>query len=145
MVSNPSWFTRDIHPGMTGRDVVALQALLGAKQSGVLDDETLVLVRGVQRLAKQKQTGVVDESTARAVGERERAKESLPPVWFTGELGCGDHDPVVPVVRNILQVPPLHQPLFDCELCDAVKRFQGERGLKVTGRVDASTAVALGE
>lgn len=141
----PSWFTRDIYPGDAGRDVIALQAALGVPQSGVLDDYTEAYVRGVQRVAKKKTDGIVDDETAAVIGERERTKAGLAPSWFEHDACFGHHCPCVLHIRNVLEVPHVGQPDFDERLESAVKRFQGTRGLKVTGCVDKETAVAIGE
>lgn len=141
----PSWWHRDLFPGDRGRDVSALQAVLGIPQTGEFDEYTEAYVRGVQRVAKKSASGVVDAETAEAVGERARAKEGCAPAWFEHDAAEGHHCPCVLLIRNVLEVPHVGQPDFDARLSDAVKQFQGTRGLKVTGVVDKVTACQIGE
>lgn len=144
-MSPPTWFSRVIYPDDYGPDVAAVQALLGLPTTGRYDGLTQSYVRGVQFLSGKQRTGVVDAETAEVLGERARVQEGLAPTWFEHEAGEGHHCPCVLAVRQLLEVPHVGNPDYDVTLADAVKRFQGNRGLEVTGVVDAETAKLLGE
>lgn len=143
---SPAWYRRIIYPGDSGLDVVSMQAALGVPTTGVYDEYTESYVRGVQRVANKEMDGVVDADVAEQIGERARIQAGLAPAWFEHDAELGHHCPCVLAIRQALNgLPHTGQPDFDERVADEVKRFQGNRGLDVTGVVDKETASALGE
>ena len=124
----PSWFYRDIFAGDTGKDVLAVQRLVGGLSTGVMDEDTIARVRGVQRAARSPVTGVVDADTALALGER--ATQGLVPEWFE----AGD-----------LSVLPTLLRCREWDVANALRRFQSHHHIYPTGEVDEATAIALGD
>lgn len=107
--------------------MAALQSLLALYPSGVLDEATLVRVRGLRASAGLPVRDVVDADTAIVAGERARTLTGVPPVWFPQDAAR--------ICTRILGDSGE----------DAVRRFQSGRGLRVTGVVDVETAIALGD
>lgn len=123
----PAWFHRALRAGDAGPDVAAVQSILHCHASGVLDEATGAVVRGVQVRSGLPVTGEVDEATAAVIGPRERQVRAVPPLWFGG-----DHDAAL--ARILGASDP-----------DTLRRFQSGRGLPATGVVDGVTAVELGD
>jgi murein L,D-transpeptidase YcbB/YkuD len=65
------------------------------------------------------------------------------PSWFSRDLGIGDVDPAVELLRRKLGLPPSQ--VFDVDLELHVRAVQKAHGLPATGFVDAETAEAVGE
>lgn len=55
--------------GNTSDAVDVVQTKLRAVRTGIYDEQTIVRVRGYQRLFGLKVTGIVDEQTASMIGE----------------------------------------------------------------------------
>lgn len=127
----PEWFTRPLVVGDRGSDVVVVQRKLGVKPTGLFDRGLEVVVRGYQFCMGLAQTGQVDEETAAELGQE--AGYDLKPDWFTKDIRCGD--PGWSVVADRLGSDDV----------DALKRFQGNNGLRPTGVVDEWTARKLGQ
>lgn len=138
----PRWYYRDLTLGDEGDDVLIVQRKVDAPMTGKYDGETSARVRGVQRKKKLKETGEVDKPTAEALGEKPGSGQT--PAWFEGECAPGCSGPCVAQVRILLHQPalPVH---FDNTLEDAVRRFQSENGLKISGIVDKKTAILLAD
>jgi len=126
----PAWFRRTLVKGASGPDVGAVQSILRCYPSGVMDEWTLAVVRGVQVAHGLPVTGRVDAETAAVIGPREREVREMPPEWFGQEYATAEA-----AVRRILGAADE----------DTVRRFQSAHQLTVTGRVDAATAVAMGD
>lgn len=138
----PRWFRRELTLGDEGHDVMIVQRKVDATMSGKYDDETAARVRGVQKKKGLKQSGRVDAATAEELGEKPGA--GLTPDWFDGDCRPGCSGPCVAQVRILLGQPNLPVD-FDRDLEDAVRRFQSENELDVTGVVDEQTAVVLAD
>ena len=136
----PSWFTRELTAGDSGRDVAVVQRLLGLSVSGEWGDHTTVALRGAQRAARIAPTGVVDEETATMLGER--ATSGLTPDWFTRPVHPGSDDIAVDAVSSALG---LVSGASNREWDSAVRRFQSQYGLDLTGVVDEATARLIGD
>ena len=122
----PTWYRRPLKAGDRGNDVLIVQRLLGLPLSGVLDEPTRIIVRGLQRQLRLPATGDVEELTAVALGEQEGF--GLLPEWWTGDVGPGD-----PQWDYALE-------LIGAEDVDGLRRFQGNHRLPPTGVVDEETA-----
>lgn len=138
----PRWFHREITIGDEGPDVLVVQRKVDAPMSGKYDSETSARVRGVQKKRGLKQSGKVDKATAEELGEK--AGSGQKPEWFDGDCRPGCSGPCVAQVRILLGQPNLPVD-FDQDLEDAVRRFQSENDLKVTGVVDDTTATLLAD
>ncbi len=139
----PRWFTRELGLADEGDDVLIVQRKIDAPLTGVFDDDTAARVRGVQKkMGRKKQSGVVDAETAKTLGDKPTA--GAVPEWFEAECGPDCACPAVAVIRRLVGQPNLPV-YYDNSLEDAVRRFQSEHGLKLTGRVDEATAVALAD
>ena len=110
--------------------------------TGKFDGETSARVRGVQRKRKLKESGVVDKQTAKALGPK--PAEGQKPEWFTEPCKQGCSCPAVAEIRILIRQPNLPA-YFDKDLENAVRRFQSENGLKVSGIVDEKTATLLAD
>lgn len=124
----PSWWYRILYPGDSGPDVVTLQTLLGAPQTGVVDQDTQARLRGRQRAAQGLPDGVCDLRTALLIGDV--ATAGLIPAWWPDEV-----DEILPV--------KLRCGTSDVE--SAVRRFQSHHHIPPTGVVDETTAIAIGD
>jgi peptidoglycan hydrolase-like protein with peptidoglycan-binding domain len=138
----PTWFTREIGYGDEGDDVLIVQRKVDAPMTGTYDNDTAARVRGVQKRMDAEQTGVVDAEVAERLGEK--ATAGLVPEWFTEPCEPDCHCPAVAEIRRLVGQPNLPV-YYDSSLSDAVRRFQSEHGLTVTGTVDEATAVALAD
>lgn len=138
----PVWFHREIVEGDEGDDVVIVQRKLLAPLTGVMDRNTITRVRGFQRKHELEETGTVTKKTAEKLGEKQ--SKGTVPDWFTDTVDLGHSGPAVTAVRHALRQAnlPVH---YDPALADAVRRFQAEAGLKVSGKVDRKTAIALAD
>lgn len=136
----PSWFTRELAEGDTGRDVGVVQRLLGLRISGEWGDHTTVAVRGAQAAAQLPTTGIVDDATATMLGEQ--ATHGLTPTWFTKPVHPGSDDIAVSIVASALGLNPASTAL---EWASAVRRLQSANGLALTGVVDIATATTIGD
>ena len=137
----PAWWTRTIEAKDTGADVAVVQRRLGAYQTGEYDEQTQQLVRGLQKAKGLEVTGSVDKETAIAVGERKR--KGLTPGWFTRTIRLWDEGDDVREARKALGFTNgdnRHDP--DSEA--AVRRYQSEHGLALTGEIDEGIAKAIG-
>lgn len=68
-MSTPAWWHEDLYMGMTSDAVDVVQTKLRAIRTGIYDEQTIVRVRGYQRLFGLPITGIVDQSTAELIGE----------------------------------------------------------------------------
>lgn len=127
-MSHPAWWWRVLTVGDTGADVSALQRMLLAPVTGVVDEDTRARVRGVQRVNGLPLSGDCDVDTANAIGEL--STFGLPPAWWPDLV-----DEVLPVK---LRCRPDGLP-------DAVRRFQSTHRIPPTGVVDERTAIAMGD
>jgi len=132
----PSWFRREILPGDTGGDVNTARRLL-LLPPGPWDEEARHRLRG--------RTGasgwVLTAELAEMLGETEAA--GLPPTWWQRELSPGMAGDDVASLRERLGLDP--GDVYDRELEDAVRRWQSAHELPLTGCVDESLAILLGE
>lgn len=124
---SPLWWSRDLQIGDHGRDVEAVQQLLGLPITGHFDYDTAAAVRGLQMVQRLDRSGVVDEETASVLGPR--AQDHLPPSWWSSPLKPGDED------YEEVALP------FGGE--DGVRRTQGQYGIYPTGVIDQQTALLL--
>ena len=131
----PQWFTRPLIVGDTGPDVVVVQRKLGVRPTGLFGPGDSAVVRGYQYAMGLQPSGQVDDATAVELGEA--AGHDLLPDWWTGEAVTSIH-PLWPTVVRLLDAPV-------GGAVDALKRFQGNNGLSVTGVVDEWTARRLGQ
>lgn len=140
--ATPVWWYREIWPGDEGDDVLIIQRKLGCEMTGVMDDRTIVRIRGLQRKHGLEESGIVSKDTADKLGEKE--SKGREPEWFTRSLEVGDDGEDVTALRKALRAP-LKPTFFDHHLEQAVRRFQSSVGLKPTGKVTKRTAVELGD
>lgn len=138
-MSTPLWYHRPLMGGERGRDVDIVQRKLGAPATGVYDDETRQLVRGLQEVNHLMPTGWVDEHVAAILGEA--ADHKLTPEWFTRTLRPGDRGQDVAALRERLGLVP--SPSFDDETRRAVLRFQSAHDMKLTGIVNEQLSLKL--
>lgn len=68
-MSTPAWWQSDMYKGDTSPGVDVVQTRLRAIRTGIYDDQTIVRVRGYQRLFGLPVTGIVDSATAEMIGE----------------------------------------------------------------------------
>lgn len=140
----PAWFTRELSLGDEGPDVLIVQRKVDAPMTGVFDDDTAARIRGVEkRMGRKEQTGVVDAGVAEVLGEKPGAGQR--PEWWCGEAvtrGCACE--CVANLRILLGQPNLPVD-FDQDFEDAVRRYQSENGLPVTGVADEATVVHLAD
>ena len=134
----PQWYTRPLHGGESGRDVEVVQSKLGIL-TGVYDDGTRALIRGLQRTLGLTVDGVVGPLTANALGEA--ADHALPPVWFSRDLRIGCEGEDVASLRSSLGLPSGSS--YDDETRRAVLRFQSAHGLELSGVVNVGIAMQL--
>lgn len=127
-MSHPSWWHRILYDGDAGPDVAVLQTLLGAPQTGVMDQNTLARLRGFQRAQTRPPDGVCDVDTARLIGDV--ATAGLVPAWWPDEV-----DEVLPIKLRC-KVSALEA---------AIRRFQSQHHIPPTGVVDETTAIILGD
>ena len=138
----PSWFTREIVEGDEGPDVLIVQRKLGARMTGVMDQQTMTRVRGFQKKHGLEETGTMTRKTAKKAGEK--AAKGQAPEWFDRPLTEGDTGEDVSALRATIGQPDLPN-YYDNILADAVRRFQAEVGIKPSGKLDKATAVALAD
>lgn len=131
----PVWYVRPLVVGDRGADVVVVQRKLCIRPDGEYSLGTAEVVRGYQRAMGLDPTGVVDAETADVLGEE--AGAGLLPDWYKG-ADLSEGEPGWDVVVRLLEVEPQRA-------TDALKRFQGNNGLPVTGIVDEWTARRLGQ
>lgn len=139
----PRWWPGEHYYEQDGDWLRVVQRKIGAPLTGRYDDETEARIRGVQMAHDIEPTGKVDEETAEVLGEP--ADAHLPPEWYQGELQLWDHSRSVWAVRCRLGLPVKRDDRFDPDVESAVRRFQSGHGLPVTGVVDETTAIELGE
>ena len=126
----PHWFVRPLTVGDTGPDVAVVQRKLGTLPDGAFTLGLAAVVRGFQSARGAPPTGQVDDDTAGLLGEE--TGYGRVPDWYGTAQGPG-------VVADLLGVTS------QADLRDAVKRFQGNNGLPVTGVVDEQTARVVGD
>jgi len=126
----PRWFHRTLYNGDQGSDVALVQRKLGASITKTMDDSTVALVRGFQRLHGLPITGVVDLLTAVELGEN--ATYGLVPTWFQ------------PVLDESLLREALHIRSF-VSLEDAIRRFQSAHGHYPDGVLTEALAIEIGD
>ncbi|HRJ68634.1 MAG TPA: L,D-transpeptidase family protein, partial [Beijerinckiaceae bacterium] len=78
------------------------------------------------------------------LGSAPAAEAGRPKLTFGPVLTQGMSDARVPIVRDLLGLPPADTAVFDRTLADSLKAFQRERGLRASGRLDRATTAALG-
>jgi hypothetical protein len=113
---------------MEGKDVEAVQQLLGLVRTGHYNYDTASAVRGMQMIQRLPITGEVDEETATVLGPR--AQDALYPEWFAS----------VPIAPGNLLYDLLAES-FGGE--DGVRRTQGQYGIVPTGIIDEQTALII--
>lgn len=138
----PAWFTRELVEGDEGDDVLIVQRKLGAFPTGVMDQQTMTRIRGFQKKHGLEETGTMTKKTAAKAGEK--AAKGQTPDWYERALSEGDTGDDVLSLRHAVGQPDLPN-YYDNTLADAVRRFQSEVGIKPTGKLDKSTAVALAD
>jgi peptidoglycan hydrolase-like protein with peptidoglycan-binding domain len=103
-------------------------------------------VRGLAQKKKVETEGEVNEDVAKELGETSTAH--LAPRWFREEQELGSEGPDVQRARDLLGLTSArgvrNENRYDPDMEKAVRRFQSDRGIKPTGRLDAETARALG-
>lgn len=124
----PLWYRRPLVVGDRGRDVEAVERLLGLPITGTYSDYTERAVRGAQARLGLPQVGGVDEATALGLGSL--AEESDLPDWWKGEP-LWEGSPEWGLVLNTRDM-------------DWLRRLQGQHGITPTGVVDEQTARLLG-
>lgn len=130
----PNWFTRPLTVGDRGSDVAVVQRKMFVMPTGEFDEGLAAVVRGYQSVMHLHTSGVVDELTAEALGEE--AGADLLPDWYKGQ-------PVYPGIQGWDVVVRLLGAKTDAVA--ALRRFQGNHGLRPTGVVDEWTARKLGQ
>lgn len=135
----PGWYRRPLVRGDYGPDVEVLQRRLGLDDTGVLDERTIVYIRGLQRIRNLPVTGEVDDATAVAIGESARA--GLPPLWFTRPLSLGDAGADVFALRMVLDIPASWE--FDEETEAAIRRLQSKNRLTPDGVLTEQLSLLL--
>ena len=125
-MNTPAWFHRELYPGDSGPDVLAVQRLCGAMKTGVMDEDTLARVRGLQGTLQREITGVVDHALAVQMGNV--ATYGLLPAWFTAQDWSS-----------------LPARLGGSADENAIRRFQSHHHIPPTGLIDETTAIALGD
>jgi peptidoglycan hydrolase-like protein with peptidoglycan-binding domain len=147
--------------GSTGPAVTKLQQAIMATglflrggADGVFGPVTATGVRSVQRVNGFPETGVVDEATARVLGLLSGSGGTSTGGGGGGSTanGYAKYDErgsrVVALQRALIRagiaVRGGADGMFGSGTAGAVMKFQRQRGLRVTGRVDQATANALG-
>ncbi len=65
-----AWYDRRIYAVTTDREregVTHVQRVLGLRETGELDDETVSHIRGMQQLFGLRTTGIIDDATAEQI------------------------------------------------------------------------------
>ena len=129
-LSVPLWWSRDLKPGDTGEAVRVVQSLLLCYPSGSYDLQTCAAVTGFQVGAGIPAHGWVDDVTAAALGPQ--ASDGSLPEWWEADLHPGDagYEEAAAIVGGGQA---------------AVRRFQGNGGLRATGVIDEGTARLIGQ
>jgi hypothetical protein len=127
---SPRWYFRPLFPGDQGSDVALVQRKLGASITRTMDDSTVALVRGYQRLHGLPITGVVDGITAAELGQS--ATYGLVPQWWQPTLDEQG-------LREALHIRGF------VSLEDAIRRFQSAHGHYPTGELSEALAIEIGE
>lgn len=127
---SPRWHFRDLYPGDQGSDVALVQRKLGASITKTMDDSTVALVRGFQRLHGVPITGVVDRVTASALGEN--ATYGLVPEWYQPTLNEA-------LLREALHIRS------HVSLEDAIRRFQSAHNHYPDGVMTEALAIEIGD
>lgn len=126
-MNHPAWFTRELYADDFGADVIAVQRLVDAPKTGVMDDATLARIRGARQALGREIVGVVDQALAVALGEV--STHGLVPVWFERQ----DWSRLTALLH------------CNCVTETAIRRFQSHHHIPPTGVVDEQTAIALGD
>lgn len=130
-MSYPHWHFRILYPGDSGSDVGVVQVKVGAYPTRVMDETTVALVRGFQRVHNLPITGTVDHTTAQALGEN--TEYGLVPKWW--------QPPLIDEVglRDALHIRA------GVGLDDAVRRFQSSHGMYPDGEMTERLAIIIGD
>lgn len=134
----PQWFRRELNMGMQGPDVATVQRKVGALPTGTYDDETAARVRGFQMTKRKAPTGEVDAATAAELGDT----PAVTPDWYTRELQMWFEGPDVAALAARLGL--VGDDRFTPDVEAAVRRYQSQHRLPVTGKVDEQFARHLG-
>lgn len=138
----PSWFTRELWPGDSGRDVLIVQRKLGCELTGVIDKPTEARIMGAKKKSGAKPTPNVDADLAKKLGER--PTKNLQPDWFHRDLELWSEGEDVRALRSILGLDDSDDRFtVDVEL--EVRRLQSQNKMRPSGRVDLDTAKILGD
>jgi peptidoglycan hydrolase-like protein with peptidoglycan-binding domain len=151
-----------LRAGSTGPAVVKLQQAIIATglvvrggADGVFGRQTRAALAIYQRVNGLAQTGVVDEATARLLGllgSSSSGGGSQPAGGGSATNGYPSYDErgarVVALQRALLRAGISFSGgadgVFGSATAGAIMKFQRARGLRVTGKVDQATAIALG-
>ncbi len=140
----PLWFKRTIVLGMTGSDVRVVRRKMGFPEDGPYDRAVQQKVIGLARKRKVDTDGEVNEEVADTLGESEANRSVTTPSWWTRPLGLWDEGDDVRSLRRILGLGDADN-RYDPDLESAVKRYQSDKDLPVTGEVDVDLARVIGE
>lgn len=143
-MSIPHWYRRDIQLWDCGPDVDIVLRKLG-EPPGCYGETAAEKVRGLARKRKIQTDGEVNADVAKALGPS--ASADLTPVWYVDHgrpYDLWDEGEDVRKLRGLLGLSTLDN-RYDPDTEAAVRRFQSQRNLLPTGRVDEELAKLLGE
>ncbi len=145
----------ELRVGSRGSSVSRLQSLLLAQGlspgpiDGVFGAKTEAAVRFFQAQKGLPITGVVDVNTWYALGVDCGVAPIIPPQeYFCPRLKLNSTGPAVRFLQQLLQQAGYYKGTidgqYDARTRRAVRRFQRDKGLPVTGRMDRDTWEAMG-
>lgn len=137
----PLWFKREIRIGMSGADVSVVRRKLGFTSDGPYDRSVQSMVVGLAKKNKIATDGEVNADVANELGPS--ADEQETPSWYQRDLKHFDMGDDVRALNRRLGLDP-GDDRFREDTEAAIRRIQSERGLRVTGRVDADLARVIG-
>jgi murein L,D-transpeptidase YcbB/YkuD len=140
----PAWYRREIRAGDSGPDVAVVRRKLALDPRGEFDDTCERLIRGMAKKRGVQTRGEVNEAVAAELGESATAE--LAPEWFTRTIQLWFEGEDVRALREALAVPGGRgENRYDPDAEKAVRRYQSEHGLPITGLVDEVTARRIGD
>jgi peptidoglycan hydrolase-like protein with peptidoglycan-binding domain len=144
-MSVPIWYKREITLGAMGPDVRIVRRKLGFPENGSYDRAVQSKVMGMARKAKLDTTafGTVDEDVAALLGDETSTAD---PSWFVRDrYVLGDMGVDVADIHKAFLPHHGYDDRYRADLEAAIRRFQSNAGLDVTGEIDSETARHIGE